>query len=295
MRAWGWRPVWRWRWPSSRWPSRPMPGTRSELRSQVDNSLHGLRPADPPTAAPTRTERAGARTGIRAPAGPPARAPWGVTNTELRSRVGVDRGPTFGAAAGVKGFHRPERRRVHGPPATRARSPWTRGSPRARPEPARPVLHRCDGRRPPSARAGHRHTRPRSLVVALPLQNVDQALSSQLLLLILIAAAGIALAALLGILVARTALAPIARFTRRAEQIAANPERHNLRLEEEGGDELGRSGGDLQCHARRAGALGSVTAQPRCRCFARAPYADRHPAGEPAAHARREPSERGGP
>ena len=40
----------------------------------------------------------------------------------------------------------------------------------------------------------------------------------------MIAAGGIALAALLGTLVARTALAPIARFTRQTESIAANNE-----------------------------------------------------------------------
>ena len=56
----------------------------------------------------------------------------------------------------------------------------------------------------------------------------------------IIAAAGIALAALLGILVARTALAPIARFTRRTESIAANPERLDSRLEVTGNDELAR-------------------------------------------------------
>ena len=77
--------------------------------------------------------------------------------------------------------------------------------------------------------------------VALPLTQVDDALSKQLLLLVIIAAAGIALAALLGILVARTALAPIARFTRQTEAIAANPDRlDSERLDVHGGDELAR-------------------------------------------------------
>jgi two-component system sensor histidine kinase MprB len=79
-----------------------------------------------------------------------------------------------------------------------------------------------------------------ALVVALPLTDVDHALSSQLLLLVVIAAAGIALAGVLGILVARTALAPIARFTRRTESIAANPERQDQRLEVSGDDEIAR-------------------------------------------------------
>ena len=80
-----------------------------------------------------------------------------------------------------------------------------------------------------------------ALVVALPLGEVDRALAHQLLLLAIIAAAGIALAGLLGLLVARTALAPIARFTRQTEAIAASPERLDTeRLEVGGGDELGR-------------------------------------------------------
>jgi two-component system, OmpR family, sensor histidine kinase MprB len=80
-----------------------------------------------------------------------------------------------------------------------------------------------------------------ALQVALPLTQVDDALSSQLLLLIAIAAGGIALAALLGVLVARTALAPIARFTRQTETIAANPERiEQERLDVQGSDELAR-------------------------------------------------------
>jgi two-component system sensor histidine kinase MprB len=80
-------------------------------------------------------------------------------------------------------------------------------------------------------------------MVALPLADVDKTLHSQMLLLVLIAAGGIALAAVLGVLVARTALAPIARFTTQAESIAANPERlEHERLDVEGDDELARLG-----------------------------------------------------
>ncbi len=80
-----------------------------------------------------------------------------------------------------------------------------------------------------------------ALLAALPLKDVNTALSDQLLLLVLIAAGGIALAALLGLLVARTALAPIARFTRQTEAIAAHPERlDSERIEVSGGDELAR-------------------------------------------------------
>ena len=82
-----------------------------------------------------------------------------------------------------------------------------------------------------------------ALMIALPLTDVDHALSNQLLLLAIIAAAGIALAALFGLLVAKTALAPIARFTRQTERIAANPERiEHERVEMSGNDELARLG-----------------------------------------------------
>jgi two-component system sensor histidine kinase MprB len=82
-----------------------------------------------------------------------------------------------------------------------------------------------------------------ALVVALPLTDVDNTLSNELLLVIVIAAAGIALAALLGLLVARTAIAPITRFTRQTEQIAANPARlESQRLGVSGRDELARLG-----------------------------------------------------
>jgi two-component system sensor histidine kinase MprB len=80
-----------------------------------------------------------------------------------------------------------------------------------------------------------------ALAVALPLTTVDNALRSQLVLVLVIGGGGILLAALLGFLVARTALAPIARFTRQTESIAANPERiEHQRLDVLGSDELAR-------------------------------------------------------
>ncbi len=82
-----------------------------------------------------------------------------------------------------------------------------------------------------------------ALAVALPLTDVDSTLSNELLLVLLIAAGGVALAALLGILVARTALAPIARFTQQTESIAQHPDRlEHERLEVSGNDELARLG-----------------------------------------------------
>jgi two-component system sensor histidine kinase MprB len=78
-----------------------------------------------------------------------------------------------------------------------------------------------------------------ALEVALPLTEVDKTLHSQLLLLLVIGAGGIVLAAALGILVARTALTPIARFTRRTEAVAAAADL-SQRIEVTGRDELAR-------------------------------------------------------
>jgi two-component system, OmpR family, sensor histidine kinase MprB len=75
--------------------------------------------------------------------------------------------------------------------------------------------------------------------VARPLTEVDDVLDEVLVALIIVGLAGIALAALLGALVARTALEPIARFTRRTEAIAAKPD-VTERMEVVGRDELAR-------------------------------------------------------
>jgi two-component system sensor histidine kinase MprB len=78
-----------------------------------------------------------------------------------------------------------------------------------------------------------------AVMVARPLTEVDNELSGLLLLLAVIGAAGIALAVLLGTLVARTALAPIARFTRRTETLSGSLDLSE-RLEVRGRDELAR-------------------------------------------------------
>ncbi len=78
-----------------------------------------------------------------------------------------------------------------------------------------------------------------AVLVAQPLTEVDRELSRMLLILALIGAGGVVLAALLGALVARTALAPIARFTERTESLTGNLDL-SRRLEVEGRDELAR-------------------------------------------------------
>jgi two-component system sensor histidine kinase MprB len=78
-----------------------------------------------------------------------------------------------------------------------------------------------------------------AVMVAQPLTEVEHELSRLLLILVAIGVGGVVLAALLGAVVARTALAPIARFTERTESLTGNLDL-SRRLEVEGRDELSR-------------------------------------------------------
>jgi two-component system sensor histidine kinase MprB len=78
-----------------------------------------------------------------------------------------------------------------------------------------------------------------AVMVARPLTEVNHELNRLLLLLAVIGAGGIALAVILGALVARTALAPIARFTGRAETLSGSLDL-SQRLDVSGRDELAR-------------------------------------------------------
>ncbi len=78
-----------------------------------------------------------------------------------------------------------------------------------------------------------------AVLIARPLTEVEKELSRLLLILALIGGGGVVLAALLGAIVARTALAPIARFTRETETLSGNLDL-SRRLEVEGRDELAR-------------------------------------------------------
>lgn len=75
--------------------------------------------------------------------------------------------------------------------------------------------------------------------VARPLTEVNRTLDRMLVAVIAIGVGGIAVAALLGAWVARTALAPVRRFTGRTEAIAGDPDPSH-RLPIEGHDELTR-------------------------------------------------------
>jgi two-component system, OmpR family, sensor histidine kinase MprB len=78
-----------------------------------------------------------------------------------------------------------------------------------------------------------------AIQVARPLDEVDRQLDRVLLVLIMVGAAGVVLGAALAAVVARTALAPIGRFTRRTEEIAGDPDPSH-RIEVRGTDELAR-------------------------------------------------------
>ena len=75
--------------------------------------------------------------------------------------------------------------------------------------------------------------------VARPMDEVDRSLGRVLVILGVMALGGIALAGTLGLAVARTALTPISRFTRRAELLTAAPDL-SQRIEIEGDDEVAR-------------------------------------------------------
>jgi two-component system sensor histidine kinase MprB len=83
-----------------------------------------------------------------------------------------------------------------------------------------------------------------AVLIARPLSEMNRELSRILLLLVIVGVSGIALAAILGALVARVALAPIARFTNRTEALTGNLDL-SRRLDVEGRDELARLAGSF--------------------------------------------------
>jgi two-component system sensor histidine kinase MprB len=76
--------------------------------------------------------------------------------------------------------------------------------------------------------------------VARPLDEVDSVLRELLLILAIVAAGGIALAALLGALVSRASLAPVRRFTAETESIAGGADLSRRLADDGTDDELGR-------------------------------------------------------
>jgi two-component system, OmpR family, sensor histidine kinase MprB len=215
-------------------------GTRSELRGQVDNAL-----AD--RAAPFQRLGPG-------PGGPGPRPPDEAERRALRHRDHAgpfrDRVGDLGAAAaasptpfgGPTGtiqfvarsggvFRPPDDQRWRIPVDRRARALAASGHGSYYAD----VHTRGVHLRVLTTAVGDRG----ALQVARPLTEVDSTLDKQLILLAVVGAAGIALAGLIGVVVARTALAPVTSFTRRTESLATSIDL-SQRLEVKGRDELAR-------------------------------------------------------
>jgi two-component system, OmpR family, sensor histidine kinase MprB len=211
-------------------------GTRSELQGQIDQQLQGL--AKQPLANVGMGP--GGRGSPLPQSGP--RQPSGTDDGDPDEGLGLDRLPpqAFGGPSGAYTVFKPDGQtfsRGYEIPSTSA---------------IEAVARSGYGQFYTNMRVKGTHIRvlvtgigdKGALAVALPLTTVDNALSNQVVLLLVIGGCGILLAALLGLLVARTALAPIARFTRQTEKIAANPERiEHERLDVMGSDELARLAG----------------------------------------------------
>ncbi len=232
---------------------------RSDLRGQVDSSLRqraaGL-VAPPPPGAPAApgTPRAsddgsaGGRAQGRPTSGPAQIPP--PNDSGGNSAGAADAGPRgfptfvaparFGGPSGYVQFIDPSGA-VH-VPAGQGSSPTI-----APDSPERAIAAHGRGQLLADRTVRGTHLRMLTLgagprgaaLVALPLTTVDHELSHILLILALVGGGGIALAVILGALVARTALTPIARFTHRTEQLTGNPDL-SRRLAVSGHDELAR-------------------------------------------------------
>ncbi|HXB66462.1 MAG TPA: HAMP domain-containing sensor histidine kinase [Solirubrobacteraceae bacterium] len=212
---------------------------RSDLRGQVDSSLRqraaGLVGAPPPGALGANDNGPAGTAQTLPPGGPGGRA--GDAPPRLPSSVAPAR---FGGPSGYVQFI---------DPTGAVDVPSGQGtSPTIAPDSAERTIAASGHGELLADRTVHgTHLRVLTLgagphgavMVALPLTTVDRELSHILLILVLVGVAGIALAALLGALVARTALRPIARFTRRTEQLTGDPDL-SRRLQVSGRDELAR-------------------------------------------------------
>ena len=184
-------------------------GVRAELRGEVDNSLR-----DRASALTTRGGDHG-----RGPDEPDGGRPGGPGGA-----FPILPHEPFGGPEGVAQLVLPSGRRDPAPPPrttpcrwTRTRAPW-RAAARASSSATRP----CRGTH---VRVLTRGIGSRGAIqIARPLDEVDRQLERVLLVLLLVGAAGVALGAALAAVVARTALAPIDRFTRRTEEIAGDPD-----------------------------------------------------------------------
>jgi two-component system sensor histidine kinase MprB len=204
-------------------------GVRAELRGEVDRSLR---------------ERAGAiaqladdRGGPEAGAGGPG-TPGNGRPGERGGGFPSPRPEPFGGPEGIAQLVLPSGRVLRPPGADEAVPVGSR---------AREIARTGSGEYLTDATVQGTHLRvltrgagDRGAVqLARPLDEVDRQLDRVVLVLLLVGAAGVALGAALGALVARTALSPVASFTRRTEELAAEGDT-SQRIHTERTDELGR-------------------------------------------------------
>ncbi len=216
-------------------------GTRSQLTGQVDNQLSRLSD-DVLHRGPGGPADGNADGRLQIFGGSPTAATAEPPGTGDEGLNLDHRGPGFGGAAGIITLIYANGK-TYVPPTQSYTIPTD--------ERMRALAKSGQGRYYTDVTASGTHLRVLvtgvgsrgALAVALPITEIDNALHNQLLLLALISALGVALAALLGLLVARTAIAPITRFTKQTEVIADNPERiEHDRLDVHGNDELARLG-----------------------------------------------------
>jgi two-component system, OmpR family, sensor histidine kinase MprB len=228
-------------------------GTRSELKGQVDQSLRSLTGSILARSGfPANGQPGPGQDGPPGGGSPPTGSGFGfqtgnANGATCDSRdpdeglgLDLDHGPAFGGAAGTVtlvcangGSYDPPDQPNSIPVTGAAKTLAVRG----RGQYLTDMTVKGTEIRVLATGIGH----DGALLVALPLTDVNKALSKQILILILTAAGGILLAGVLALLVARTALAPIGRFTRQTEAIASKPERLDQdRLDVHGGDELAR-------------------------------------------------------
>ncbi len=200
---------------------------RNQLRSEVDSSLTDRAQAFAPFEPGVAGRPGGVGIGGPAPAGPPP----GYRNFDRAA-------PAFGGAAGYVQFVAADGS-VLRPRGESGRLSATNE--------AVAVASNGSGRRFDDVHADGTHLRVLTIglgrlgavQVARPLTEVDNSLHRVLVIMLAMAAGGVALAFALGGGVARAALAPVRRFTSGTERIAASGD-VSRRMDVEGDDELAR-------------------------------------------------------
>jgi two-component system sensor histidine kinase MprB len=217
---------------------------RSDLRSQVDKSLsrRALRYAPPPQPAPATGGLGSARAGegreqvAREQFGDPDANSFGAEPGVPHSIEPA----RFGAASGFVEFITPQGGLIV--PGGQGGTPSI-----ALAATDRTIARTGRGQAFSDRKVHGTHLRVLTIgdgsngavLITRPLTEVDHDLAGVLLILVIVGVGGMAIAALLGSLVAQTALRPIARFTRRTESLSGSLDT-SQRVEVRGRDELAR-------------------------------------------------------